>query len=165
MPARAAPLWPMPGMPLRKSAVMLTIAPPCCCMLWLKTSRIIRKPPVRLLATTASKPFLLMAISGAGNCPPALLTRPCTAVARHDGGHAGLHGVFVADVEGQRVAAAAVLGDLGGHTVQLVGVRPLMTTCAPSAGQFVRHAAADAAAAAGDPHHLAGEQAGRKTLR
>jgi citronellol/citronellal dehydrogenase len=29
MPARAAPLWPMPGMPCHMSASMLTIAPPC----------------------------------------------------------------------------------------------------------------------------------------
>jgi hypothetical protein len=36
------------------------------------------------------------------------------AVPRDDlAGHAGLHRVFVADVEGQRVAAAAVGGDLG----------------------------------------------------
>src|SRR3954463_212756 len=76
MPARAAPECAMPGMPLRKSAVMLTIAPPCLAMLWLNTSRIIRKPPVRLLATTASKPFLLIVAIGAGNWPPALLTRP-----------------------------------------------------------------------------------------
>ena len=67
MPARAAPEWPMPGMPLRKSAVMLTIAPPRSCMHWVNTSRIIRKPPVRLLATTASKPFFWMASRGAGN--------------------------------------------------------------------------------------------------
>ena len=33
---------------------------------------------MRLLATTASKPRLLMAISGAGNWPPALFTRPAT---------------------------------------------------------------------------------------
>ena len=56
MPARAAPECPMPGMPLRKSAVMLTIAPPCFCMDCANASRIIRKPPVRLLATTASNP-------------------------------------------------------------------------------------------------------------
>ena len=28
MPARAAPEWPMPGMPPHMSAIMLTIAPP-----------------------------------------------------------------------------------------------------------------------------------------
>ena len=28
MPARAAPEWPMPGMPCHMSATMLTIAPP-----------------------------------------------------------------------------------------------------------------------------------------
>jgi len=29
IPARAAPEWPMPGMPFHMSAIMLTIAPPC----------------------------------------------------------------------------------------------------------------------------------------
>ena len=29
MPARAAPEWPMPGMPPHMSAMMLTMAPPC----------------------------------------------------------------------------------------------------------------------------------------
>ena len=32
MPARAAPLWPMPGMPCHMSASMLTMAPPCARM-------------------------------------------------------------------------------------------------------------------------------------
>ena len=30
MPARAAPEWPMSGMPFHMSAIMFTIAPPCC---------------------------------------------------------------------------------------------------------------------------------------
>ena len=76
MPARAAPECAMPGMPFHISAAMFTMAPPCCRMDCRNTSRIIRKPPVRFVATTASKPFLLMNMSGDGNWPPALLTRP-----------------------------------------------------------------------------------------
>ncbi|KAG1599632.1 hypothetical protein G6F45_014327 [Rhizopus arrhizus] len=33
-PARAAPEWPMPGMPPQMSASMLTMAPPCWRMCW-----------------------------------------------------------------------------------------------------------------------------------
>jgi hypothetical protein len=135
MPARAAPLWPMPGMPLRKSAVMLTTAPPCACMHWLKSSRIIRKPPVRLLATTASKPFLLMAISGAGNCPPALLTRPCTApccastAATHSALTASSSRMSKATV--WHMPPSALISSA--TTSSLAWVRPLMSTVAPSA--------------------------------
>ena len=34
MPARAAPEWPMLGMPFHMSAIMFTIAPPCCFIHW-----------------------------------------------------------------------------------------------------------------------------------
>ena len=34
MPARAAPEWPMPGMPIQMSAMVLTMAPPCCAIHW-----------------------------------------------------------------------------------------------------------------------------------
>ncbi|MNP36158.1 hypothetical protein D3C76_1295240 [compost metagenome] len=57
MPERAAPEWPMPGMPPHMSASMLTMAPPCLLMDWLNTSRAIRKPPTRLVRITVSKPF------------------------------------------------------------------------------------------------------------
>ena len=160
MPARAAPECAMPGMPLRKSAVMLTMAPPCCWKLCRNSSRIIRKPPVRLLATTASKPRLLMAISGAGNWPPALLTRPWTAPSLAiDVGHAGLDGLVVADVERAPGAAAAVLADLGGHALELVGAAAADDDVGAERRQLVRDRAADARAAAGDPDALAGEQA------
>jgi hypothetical protein len=74
MPARAAPLWPMPGIEPHMSATMLTMAPPRRAMHWVKHSRATRKPPVRLVLTTASQPLALMASSGVMNCPPALLT-------------------------------------------------------------------------------------------
>ena len=72
----------MPGMPFHMSAMMLTIAPPrgapwpsSSSIHWVMHSRAIRKPPVRLLRTTASQPLALIAASGEGNWPPALLTR------------------------------------------------------------------------------------------
>ena len=34
MPARAAPEWPMLGMPFHMSATMFTIAPPCARIHW-----------------------------------------------------------------------------------------------------------------------------------
>ena len=128
MPARAAPECPMPGMPLRKSAVMLTIDPPCFCMLWLNTSRIIRNPPVRLLATTASKPRFEMAISGEGNWPPALLTSPWIAPCR-----ATTCPIAVLTASSSRMSNAAV------------SQRP------PSAGSPRRHARASPASARSPP--------------
>ena len=75
-------------------------------------------------------------------------------------GHAGHHRALVADVEGRGGAVATVLGDLGGDTVQLV----LRTTAddhlRTQGRQLVCHAATDAAAAAGHPHHLAVKEAG-----
>ncbi len=75
MPARAAPEWPMPGMPPHMSASMLTMLPPVLLSDWLNTSRATRKPPTRLVRSTVSKPFWLIEASGAGYWPPALLTR------------------------------------------------------------------------------------------
>ena len=87
MPARAAPEWPMPGMPPHMSAMMLTMAPPRVARPSHRAStgehsRAIRKPPVRLLRTTASQPLALIAASGAGNWPPALLTSAVDAAVR-----------------------------------------------------------------------------------
>ncbi|MND67817.1 hypothetical protein D3C80_592430 [compost metagenome] len=65
----------MPGMPPHMSASMLTMLPPVLLRPWLNTSRATRKPPTRLVRTTASKPFWLIEASGAGYWPPALLTR------------------------------------------------------------------------------------------
>jgi hypothetical protein len=66
----------MPGIEPHMSATMLTMAPPRRAMHWVKHSRATRKPPVRLVLTTASQPLALMASSGVMNWPPALLTRP-----------------------------------------------------------------------------------------
>ena len=65
MPARAAPEWPMPGMEHHMSAMMFTTEPPLCSIHWVKHSRAMRKPPVRLLRTTVSKPFCEICLSGA----------------------------------------------------------------------------------------------------
>jgi hypothetical protein len=64
MPARAAPLWPMPGIEPHMSATMLITAPPCCCMLWLKHSRATKNPPVRLVSMTACQPLALVLAKG-----------------------------------------------------------------------------------------------------
>ena len=139
MPARAAPEWPMPGMPFHMSAMMLTIAPPrarlpSSCIHWVMHSRAIRKPPVRLLRTTASQPLALIAASGAGNWPPALLTsasmRPWRASTVAD---RRLHRVFVADVADVRRAAAADGLDLALHRARASrALRPTIATRAPS---------------------------------
>src|SRR5207245_3631649 len=77
-----------------------------------------------------------------------------------DAGDRGLHRVFVADVEGDAVGAAAVLGDLGGHALQLVLRATADDDPRAKRRQLVRDAAPDAAAAAGDPQDPAFEQAG-----
>jgi hypothetical protein len=82
--------------------------------------------------------------------------RPC----RHHGVHRAGDGFLDADVEGGNLGAAAVLGDLGGDPVQLFFGAPGEDDGGAERRQFVGDAAADAAAAAGDPMHLAGEQAG-----
>jgi hypothetical protein len=59
-----------------------------------------------------------------------------------------------------KATVAAVLCDLGGHRVEL-GLRAAAEQhLRAQRRQLVRHAAADAAAAAGDPHPLPGEEAG-----
>jgi hypothetical protein len=81
-------------------------------------------------------------------------------MARHHGGHGSLHGVFVADVEGNGLALAAVLANFLGHAVQFFGGAPADDNPRAQRGQFVRGAAANAAAAACDPDGTAGKQAG-----
>ena len=133
MPARAAPECAMPGMPLRKSAVMLTMAPPCCWKLCRNSSRIIRKPPVRLLATTASKPRLLMAIIGAGNWPPALLTRPCTTPSLATTSATLALTASSSRMSNARQAQRPPSSRISAATrSSLSALRPLMTTSAPS---------------------------------
>ena len=54
---------------------------------------------------------------------------------------------------------AAVLGDLGGDRGELLGLAADQGHGGAQAAELVGRAAADAAAAAGDDDHLAGEQA------
>ena len=79
-----------------------------------------------------------------------------------DGGDAGLHCVFIADVEGDAVADAAVFSDFGSDAVELVLLAPADKHRGAERRELVRGAAPDAAATAGDPAQLAGEQAGAK---
>ena len=130
---------------------------------WVMHSRAIRKPPVRLLRTTASQPLALIVASGAGNWPPALLTRasmrPCAREHRGDG---GLHRGLVADVAGVRRADAAGGLDLAAHRLELLELAADDRDARAERGELVRGAAADARAAAGDDGDLAGEQVGAK---
>jgi hypothetical protein len=74
-PARAAPVWAMPGKPRATLAMTLMIFPRRCGIIArLATALVTLKVPRRLLRTTASKPFGEMSFAGDGNCPPALLT-------------------------------------------------------------------------------------------
>ena len=172
MPARAAPEWPMPGMPPHMSAMMLTMAPPFGASLaavrfsihCVTHSRAIRKPPVRLLRTTASQPLALIAASGAGNWPPALLTsasmRPWRA---STAATVDLHLRLLADVADVRRADAAGAPRSRRCTASsLSTLRPTIATARAERRELVRGAAADARAAAGDDGDLAGEQAGRR---
>jgi hypothetical protein len=80
----------------------------------------------------------------------------------NDIGDAGLDGVVVADVERAPGAAAAVLADLAGHALELVGAAPADHHVGTERREFVRHGPADARAPAGDPQALAGEQPRRE---
>ncbi len=116
---------------------------------------------MRLLATTASQPFLLMLASGAANCPPALFTSPSIRPVRVEGGACDpAGGVLVAMIAREGDRPATVVGDLRAH-----GLEPVRTPADQNDGraevrQLVRRAAADPAAAAGDDVGLAGKQAG-----
>ncbi len=135
MPARAAPLCAMAGMPPHISAIMLTIEPPRLAKQRRYSSRAIRKPPVRLAPSTASKPFLLIACAGDGNCPPALLTKPWIAPSRSSSM------VLTASLtaSSSRISKAAIDALPPSATISSTvadsfsGFRPVTMTCAPSA--------------------------------
>src|SRR5215207_8014379 len=97
-----------------------------------------------------------MASSGAWNWPPALLTRPSMRV--EDGRHRRRHLLLFADVARVGGGLAAVLGDLGGDRSKLLGLAADKGHGGPQAAELVGRATADAAAAASDDDHLAGEQ-------
>src|SRR5439155_26733249 len=62
------------------------------------------------------------------------------------------HRVVVADVEGARCRAAAVVADLGDHPVELVRAPAGDDHVRPEARELVRRAAADARTSTGDDH-------------
>ena len=162
MPARARREWPMPGMPLHEVGRHVDDRAAVLLHGLRNTSRIIRKPPVRLLATTASKPRLLIAISGAGNWPPALLTRPWMATlpattSRRWPSPPPRRGCR------RRGDARPPSSPISAATRSFSAVRPLKHHRGAQRGQLVRDAAADAAAAARHPMPAAGEQAGAQT--
>ena len=178
MPARAAPEWPMPGMPPHMSAMMLTIAPPFGCAAvastcraggrsfsihWLTHSRANRKPPVRLLRTTVSQPLALIADSGAVELAAGVVDeRVDAAVTREHGRDRRLHLRLLADVADVGRADAAGVLDLALHRRELVGLAADDGDRGAERRQLVRGAAADPRAAAGDQRDLAAHQAGRE---
>ena len=74
-------------------------------------------------------------------------------------GHAGLHGVLVADVEGALDRSAPPSSAISAATRSSLSRAPADHHVRAQRRQLVRDAAADARAAAGDPDALAGEQA------
>ena len=66
MPARAAPQWPMPGMPFHMSATMLTMAPPCVAHPLRVALARHQEAAGEVGATTVSKPFCEMASAAPG---------------------------------------------------------------------------------------------------
>src|SRR6187401_1496199 len=80
------------------------------------------------------------------------------AVPGHDRADRFLDLGFLANVESVRLAAAAGRLDLALHGLQLLGLAAGDHDMRAERGKLVRRAAADAAAAAGHNHGLAGEQ-------
>jgi hypothetical protein len=84
------------------------------------------------------------------------------AVLGHDGSHAGLHGVFIADIAHMLADFATVLGDLDCSFLQLFGLAAYERYGGAQGCQLMGCAAANAGAASGNHHHFAGKQAGRE---
>ena len=77
-------------------------------------------------------------------------------MARDNVGNPGLDGFFVTDVEGQGLAATAIVGDLCRNRLQLGLGAAADDDGGAQGGQFMGDTATDAAAAPGYPVHLAG---------
>lgn len=100
----------MPGMP----GSMLTMVPPIFFIDWLNTSRATRKPPMRLLATPASQPFLGDCQQRGGILTAGIVDQTLDAAALgHNRFHTVLHHRLVADVETAVRKTSTVLVDLG----------------------------------------------------
>ncbi|MDT4851514.1 hypothetical protein FQZ97_856960 [compost metagenome] len=84
------------------------------------------------------------------------------AVFGHGGRDRVAHRVFLADVAGVETRTPTVSNDLVRRGLQLVDIAPHQHHMRAQTGQFVRGAAADARSAAGDQHHLPGQQVRRK---
>jgi hypothetical protein len=125
-----------------------------------KHSRANRKPPVRLLRTTASQPFWLIAASGAANWPPALLTSPSMRPVCSSVPATIARTCSSSRMSRDRMRRASRLRDLGAHRLQPVRLAPDEHHRRTEARQLVRRAATDPAAASGDDVRLACEQPG-----
>jgi hypothetical protein len=160
MPARAAPLCPMPGMEPQMSATMLTMLPPFgpACRLQVTLARHQKAAGQVGVATTASQPLALMASSGVMYWPPALFTRPSMSAVGHATTAATvvLDGLSVADVAGVKAGAGrtcplASTAISAATVLQLAqALRPTSTAWRAQGGQLVGGAAPNAGAASGD---------------
>jgi hypothetical protein len=103
----------------------------------------------------------LIADSGDGNWPPALLTSASMpAVPGEHRGDGLAHRRLLADVAGVRRADAALRLDLGTHRLELVELPADDRHERAERRQLVRRAAPDAGTAAGDDGHPASEEIG-----
>ena len=136
MPARAAPVCAMLGKPLRMSAAMLTIEPPCFSIDWVKTSRLTMKPPVRLLRTTDVEALGAHGGGGRGELAAGIVEQAMDAAV------AGRRSSAIASLTcaSSRMSKAWVSQRAAGRfdlaparVASLSGLRPVITTCAPSA--------------------------------
>ena len=113
---------------------------------------------MRLVRTTVSQPFCVMASSGAANCPPALLTRPSMRPCGLRMSPTVAYGLLLANIAGVAGGPPAILGDLGLHAAKLLRLAPDEGDGGTEARQLVCGAPADAAAASSDDQRLSGKQ-------
>ncbi len=93
-----------------------------------------RKPPVRLVRTTASQPFSEMSRSGAGNWPPALFTRPSMRPCAASTASTVAQTCSSSRMSQAWVVAAPPAAAISAHTVSsFSGLRPMSATFAPRA--------------------------------
>jgi hypothetical protein len=121
MPARAAPEWAMPGMPRCMSAVMFTIAPPCCFHRGVEHGAH-HLPAAGQIGRDHRVPALFGDVGDFGRELPARIIDQAVdaAMALNHSRDTLENGVFLADIEADGVGLAAIVFDLGCDRVELV---------------------------------------------
>jgi len=112
-----------------------------------------------LLAITAFQPFSEMSLSSAGNWPPALFHQPVDAAAPGENTLDRLLDLILAAQIGGEGEGVGIV-ELLLHLLELLRRAPDQGEARAQRFQLMGGAAAEARAAAGDDHGLAGEQAG-----